>query len=68
MHHSQKPSLTAREIRRECEVIQATWTDQERRKRAGFGYQKVLYTIPMINLTDAPELQDALSESDAEGE
>jgi len=42
---------TPGEIRRACEEIQATWSPQERTKRAR-GMRAVCWTAPLIRLSD----------------
>ena len=42
---------TREDIRRGCEEIQATWSPQERTKRAR-GMLAVYWTLPLIRLTD----------------
>ncbi len=42
---------TPGEIRRACDEIQATWSPQERTKRAR-GMHAVCWTLPLIRLSD----------------
>ncbi len=52
---------TPGEIRRACEAIQATWSPQERTKRAR-GMRAVCWTLPLIRLSDLEVVEPIDSE------
>ncbi len=49
---------TAREIRRACESIRETWSDRERRKRAGIAKEEP-WTPPQTKIEFADEEDNA---------